>query len=130
MSKKGNEQLLHQGQIKKKAIILLSGEKEHAKAFHALLYALDLNEYGFEVKLYFDGESTAWLRKLKEPNEKLMQYFDQAMEKGLFDTACYYCAHAFKSIEQPKSLNVKLSSEGSHIPVGEMAKEGYEIINV
>ncbi len=130
MSKKGNEQLLHHRQIKKKAIILLSGEDEHAKAFHALLYALDLNEHGLEVKLYFDGEGTAWSRKLQEPDEKLRQYFDQAMEKGLIDTVCNYCAHAFKSIEQAKSLNVKLSSEGGHIPVGEMAREGYELITV
>ena len=113
----------------KKAIILLSGENEHAKAFHALLYALDLNEHGFEVKSYFDGAGTAWLKKLQEPDEKLRKYFDQAMKKGLVDTACNYCAHAFKSVEQAKTLSIKLSPEGSHIPVGEMA-EGYELITV
>jgi predicted peroxiredoxin len=81
MSKTGNEQLLHQGQTKKKAIILLSGENEHTKAFHALLYALDLNEHGFEVKIYFDGEGTVWLRKLQEPNEKLGQYLIRLWKK-------------------------------------------------
>jgi hypothetical protein len=52
------------------------------------------------------------------------------MEKGLVDAACNYCAHAFKSVEQAKSLNVKLSPEGNHIPVGEMAKQGYELMTI
>lgn len=67
---------------------------------------------------------------MEEPIEKLKQYFDQAMEKGLVDTACNYCVHAFKPIEQGKFLNIKLSPEGTHIPVSEMAREGYELMTV
>jgi hypothetical protein len=71
-----------------------------------------------------------WLKKLHGPNETLRQYFDQAMKKGLIHTACNYCAHVFKSIEDARSLNVKLSSEGSHIPVGENAEQRYGLMIV
>jgi hypothetical protein len=48
--------------MKKEAIILLSRENKHAKAFHALLYALDLNEQCSEVKQYFCRAGTACLK--------------------------------------------------------------------
>lgn len=114
----------------KKAIILLSGENEHAKALHALLYALDLKEYGFQPKLLFDGAGVTWIRKFSESSEGLRQIFDRAQAEGLVDTACNSCAHAFKSTEAAKTLGVKLSQEGSHISVGELARDGNEVLVV
>jgi hypothetical protein len=114
----------------KKAIILLSGEDESAKALHALLYAMDLKDHGFQTKLFFDGAGTAWLRKFSEPNERLTQIFEQAEAAGVVEEACNSCAHGFKSVEGAQALNVKLSPEGSHISVGDLARDGYEIIAV
>lgn len=114
----------------KKAIILLSGEDEHARALHALLYTLDLKEHGFQPKLLFDGAGVTWLGKFSESGNGLRQIFDRAQSQGLIDTACNSCAHAFKSTEAAETLGVKLSQEGSHISVGALARDGHEVIVV
>jgi hypothetical protein len=56
---------------KKFAIILQAGKETHegmARAVHALLYAAELKETGYEVVLIFDGAGTE--KGPKKPNEE------------------------------------------------------------
>jgi len=78
---------------KKFAIILQAGKETHegmARAVHALLYATELKEKGYEVVLIFDGAGTEWAEELSSPDSqsKLLPMYKAFKKTGVQEIIC------------------------------------------
>lgn len=80
------------------AIILQAGNETNegmARAVHALLYARELAEKGYDVVLIFDGAGTGWANELRKPENPLHKHYLKIKELGIVEEICDYCAEAF-----------------------------------
>lgn len=117
----------------KYAIILQAGNETNegkARAVHALLYARELAEKGYDVALIFDGAGTGWANEFSKPENPLHKHYAKIKEFGLVEEICDYCAESFKVKgdlpEQQKKLLVG-DYEG-HPSLVKWIERGYKII--
>ena len=118
---------------KKYAIVLQAGAETNegtARAVHALLYARELAENGYEVVLIFDGAGTGWANELRKSDNKLNKHYLKIKELGMVEEICDYCADAFDVKEHLPLQQQKLlvgDYEG-HPSLVRWLEKGYEII--
>jgi hypothetical protein len=117
----------------KYAIILHAGAETNearARAVHALLYAADLAEHGYQVVLIFEGAGTGWLNELKKPENPFRQHYLRIQESGVVEVVCDYCADAHdvkQSLSERQTLLLSGDYEG-HPSLARWVDEGYRII--
>lgn len=114
------------------AIMLNADTESIGPTANALEYAIDLDENGHEVDLYFDGVATQWPGTLSEkPEHPVNEYFEEADERDLIGGACSYCANAFGGTEGVQEAGIELLGGDGHGPdIGELATDGVDIITV
>ena len=95
----------------KYAIILQAGAETNeakARAAHALLYAKELLENGYEVALIYDGAGTGWATEFRNPENGFNKQYLLVKNKGMFEEVCKHCADHFdveaKLLNQEKML--------------------------
>jgi hypothetical protein len=117
------------------AVILQAGNETNegmARAVHALLYAAELAENGYEVVLIFDGAGTGWANELRKPENPLHQHYLRIKELGMVEEICDYCAQKFhvkKNLpEQQRKLLVG-EYEG-HPSLVKWIDRGYQVISL
>lgn len=113
-------------------IILQAGKETHegmARAVHALLYATELKEKGYEVVLIFDGAGTEWAEELSNPDSqsKLLPMYSAFKKMGIQEIICDFCAGAFGVKEKLHTQGCPLISEyKGHPSLAKWVKEGYQ----
>ena len=115
------------------AIILQAGNETNegkARAVHALLYATELAESGYEVALIFDGAGTGWANELRKPENALHKHYLRIKELGMVEEICDYCADSFEVKndlpEQQRKLLV--GDYKGHPSLVKWIERGYRII--
>lgn len=119
--------------MSKYALMLNASTDDVGPAANGLEYALDLDEAGHEVDVFFDGEATQWPGTLEEkPDHPVNEYFEQANEHGLIGGACGFCANAFDAVEGCEAAGIDLlGGHDQHGPdVGELVNEDYQLLTV
>jgi hypothetical protein len=123
----------HEQKQDRYAIILQAGNETNegmARAVHALLYAQELAEHGYQVALIFDGAATGWAKELSKPENPLHERYLKVKKLGLVEEVCDYCAEVFgvkgDLTEQQKKLLVG-EYEG-HPSLAKWVEQGYRII--
>ena len=118
----------------KYAIILLADTDTHeglTRADQAMLYAIELKEAGFDVKLIFEGSGTRWAEELTRPNGKspLIPQFREMTKLGVRSEACDFCSEAFDVKTPLRDRKFKLVSEyKGHPSIVALSKKGYRIL--
>ncbi len=118
---------------KKVAIVLLAGNETNegmARAVHALLYARELADSGFEVALIFDGAGTGWARELDKPENPLHKHYVEFKKRGIVEEVCDYCAEQFgnkKGLSEAQRKLLVGDYEG-HPDIAKWVAMGYQII--
>lgn len=116
---------------RKHAVILLSGTNELGRALHALVYTQDLKDHGSEARLFFDGAGTEWLARFLENEDGILRpLFDRLQEEGLVDSACFTCSRLLNTADAAEALHIRLGVDGSHVGVGELTRDGYDVLVV
>lgn len=116
------------------AIVLQAGKETHegmARAVHALLYATELKEKGYDVVLIFDGAATEWAEELSNPDSqsKLLPMYQSLKKTGAVEVICDFCAIAFGVKEKLSGRQVPLVSEyKGHPSIEKWIKKGYQLI--
>jgi len=119
---------------KKFVIILQAGKETHegmARAVHALLYASELKEKGYEVVLIFDGAGTEWAEELSNPDSqsKLLPIYNDFKKMGIQEIICDFCAGAFGVKEELHTRACPLTSEyKEHPSIVKWVKKGYQLL--
>lgn len=118
----------------KVAIILQADTDRHeglARAVHALLYAKELAESGYEVRLIFDGAGTRWAEELTRPEGKspLIPQYNELKDLGIVQVVCDFCANAFDVKKELKQRKMKLEGDyHGHPSLAQLLKKGYRLI--
>ncbi len=118
---------------KKYAVLLNADTDEIGQMANGLQYAIDLDDTGFHVEVYFDGAATAWPDELKEnPENPVKEYYDEVYTRDLVAGVCGYCVGAFDAADGVEEDNLnRIGGTEEHGPdVGQLAAEGYELITV
>jgi hypothetical protein len=117
----------------KYAIILQAGAETNeakARAVHALLYAADLAEHGYDVVLIYEGASTGWVNELEKPGNPFHQHYVRIKQLGVVEEICDYCANAHDVKEDMSNEQARLLSGDykGHPSLARWADKGYRII--
>ncbi len=116
------------------AIILQAGKKGSdgtARALHALLYATELRDKGYEVVLIFDGAGTQWAEEFSKPDSdsKLLPHYKAFAGTGVEQIICDYCAGAFGVKENLQERQGPLVSEyKGHPSIAKWVDQGYQLV--
>ncbi|MFC5452420.1 DsrE family protein [Paenibacillus aestuarii] len=117
--------------MKKVAIIVHATENEMGRAAHALLYAQELNEANIEVKIYFDGQGTVWIKTLEDPSHMFNPLYKAVKSSGVIAGACESCADTFGITDDVKAAGIDTLAEvDGHFSVAKLIAEGYQIITL
>ena len=117
----------------KYAIILQAGAETNeakARAVHALLYAADLAEHGYQVALIFEGAGTGWVNELNMPDNAFHQHYQRMKQLGVVEEVCDHCADAHdvkKDLSEEQTRMLSGDYEG-HPSLARWADDGYRII--
>lgn len=117
----------------KYVIILQAGAETNearARAVHALLYAADLAEHGYDVVLIFDGAGTGWARELEKKEHPFHQHYLRVKQLGIVEEICDYCAdaHDVKQDLSEQQTRLLTGDYKGHPSLTEWAGRGYQII--
>lgn len=119
--------------MSKYALMLNASPDDVGPAANGLEYAIDLDDAGNEVEVFFDGEATQWPGALEaKPDHPVNEYFQEVTNRGLVGGACGFCAHAFDGVEGCEAAGVDLlGGPDEHAPdVGELTTDNYELLTV
>lgn len=117
----------------KYAVLLNASTDDVGPTANALEYAIDLDEGGHNVDVFFDGVATQWPGRLVErPNHPINDFFETADERGLIAGACGFCADSFDAIEGCETAGVEiLGGPDEHAPKpSELIDDGYELLTI
>jgi predicted peroxiredoxin len=115
------------------AVLLNAGPDDAPTASNAFNYALELDDAGYEVQLFLDGEATRWPSAFAEnPDLPFRTAWERVRERGLLAGACGYCANAFDVATACEQSGIELLSDKTeHAPaVPELADDGYEMLTI
>ncbi len=117
----------------KYVLVLHAGNETNegmARASHALLYARELAENGYDVVLIFDGAGAGWASELEKEDNPLHKQYIKFQELGVVEEICDYCAGKFNvkdslSERQKKSL---VGDYEGHPSLVRWIEQGYQIL--
>lgn len=96
---------------------------------HVLLYALDFNEKGYDVKVVIEGGAVTLVSAFLKPDAPFAEMFAKVKDAGLIDCVCKACAAKLGSLEdaEKQGLNVAGTMMG-HPSLESYIERGYQII--
>jgi hypothetical protein len=117
----------------KYAVILQAGAETNegkARAVHALLYASDLAEHGYDVVLIFEGAGAFWARELEKPENPFHQHYRRVRQLAVVVEICDYCAdaHDIKKDLSAEQIRLLTGDYQGHPSISRWVDKGYRII--
>lgn len=117
----------------KYAIILQAGAETNegrARAVHALLYASDLAEHGYDVALIFEGAGALWARELEKPENPFHRHYLRIKQLSIVEEVCDYCAdaHDVKQDLSKEQERLLVGDYEGHPSITKWVDKGYRII--
>jgi hypothetical protein len=117
----------------KVAIVLLAGNETNegmSRAVHALLYARDLADNGFQVALIFEGAGTGWANELSKPENPLHKHYMEFKKRGIVEEICDYCTeqHGLKGELSEVQRKLLVGDYDGHPSIAKWIAMDYKII--
>ena len=114
--------------MKKVAMLAYNGEMMCFA--HVLLYALDFDKKGYEVKVVIEGSATKLITELAKPDAPFANIYSQVKEKGLLTCICQACSQKMGTIDEAKRQGLTIVGDmQGHPSIDQFVAEGYEIIS-
>ncbi|UVI30266.1 DsrE family protein [Paenibacillus spongiae] len=115
--------------MKKVAIIIHASENEMGRALHGLLYAQELHDAKHDVKLYFDGMGTVWVKLFEDPSHMLNPLYKAVKATGVIAGICQSCASSFGVTEEVVSSGITpLAESEGHLSLEKLIAADYQIM--
>ncbi|PHR25889.1 MAG: cytoplasmic protein [Desulfotalea sp.] len=113
-----------------KKIALLAYNGELMCFAHVMLYALDLDKKGYEVKVVIEGSATKLITELAVPDAPFSQLFNQIKAKGLLTCICQACSQKMGTFDEAQKQGLEIVGDmQGHPSIDTFLEEGYEIIS-
>lgn len=96
---------------------------------HVLLYALDFNDKGYEVKVVIEGGAVKLVSAFLKPDAPFAEIFAKVKDAGLIDCVCKACSAKLGSLEDAEKLGLNVAGTMmGHPSLEAYIEQGYEII--
>ena len=114
--------------MKKVALLAYNGE---LMCFaHVLLYALDFDKKGYEVKVVIEGSATKLITELAKADAPFAHIYNQVKEKGLLSCICQACSQKMGTYDEAKRQGITIVGDmQGHPSIDSFLADGYEIIS-
>jgi hypothetical protein len=113
-----------------KKIMLLAYNGELTCFAHVMLYALDLNEKGHEVKLIIEGVATSLITELAEPGKPFANLYAKIREKGLLTCICKACSQKMGTLEEAEKQGLTIVGDmQGHPSIEQYINDDFQVIS-
>ena len=96
---------------------------------HALLNAIDMRSFGYDVKLVIEGEATRLLGETEADEAPFSRLYHKVKEEGILDCVCKACSTKMGTLEEAERQGLPICSEMSgHPSMARYIDAGYQVI--
>ncbi|THB75842.1 MAG: cytoplasmic protein [Desulfobulbaceae bacterium] len=112
-----------------KKVALVTYNPEMMCFTHVLLYALDYQSKGYEVKVVIEGGAVKLVSAFKDPEAPFGSLFQKVKAAGLIDCVCKACSVKLESFDDAVALGLRVDGDMmGHPSLEPYMAEGYTII--
>ena len=112
-----------------KKVVLVTYNPEMMCFGHVLLYALDFQEKGYEVKLVIEGGAVKLVSAFKDPEAPFAALFNKVKQAGLIDCVCKACSAKLGSLADAEEMGLPVGGNlMGHPSIEQYIEKGYQII--
>lgn len=113
--------------MKKTALFAFNGEM--MCFVHVLLYAEELDEKGYEVKLIIEGSATKLIKELNDPQSLFSKLYEAVKSKGLVDCICKACSTKMGTYDEAVIQGLRIDGEmKGHPSMEKYLSNGYTVL--
>jgi hypothetical protein len=117
-------------EIKMKKVALLAYNGELSCFAHVMLYALDFEKKGYEVKVVLEGAATSLISELAKPDTPFANLYSQIREKRLIACICKACANKMGSLAEAEKQGLTIVGDmQGHPSIEGFLNDGFQIIS-
>lgn len=112
-----------------KKIVLVTFNPELMCFGHVLLYALDFQKKGYEVKVVLEGGAVKLVSAFGDPDVPFAALYEKVKKEGLIDCVCRACSEKLGSSEDARKQGLRLFGDMmGHPSLEPYLEKGYRII--
>jgi len=112
-----------------KKVVLVTYNPEMMCFGHVLLYALDFQEKGYDVKVVIEGGAVKLVSAFKDPEAPFKALYEKVKSHGLIDCVCKACSAKLGSLEDAESQGLRVAGNlMGHPSLEDYLEAGYQII--
>lgn len=113
-----------------KKIALLAYNGELSCFAHVMLYALDLEQKGHEVKVVIEGAATGLITELAQPGAPFANLYSQLREKKLLTCICKACSQKMGTLAEAEKQGLAIVGDmQGHPSIEKFLSDGFQVIS-
>ncbi len=113
-----------------KKVALLAYNGELTCFAHVMLYALDFENKGYEVKVIIEGAATNLITELNKPDAPFAKLYSQLREKNLVSCICKACSQKMGTLEEAEQQGLVIVGDmQGHPSIEGLLSSGFQIIS-
>ena len=110
-------------------VVLIAYNGELMCFAHVLMYAVDLDAKGYEVKMIIEGSATGLIGDLNIPGRPFANFYSQVKEKGLLTCICKACAQKMGTLAEAEKQGLNIAGDMyGHPSVDAYLQDGARIL--
>ncbi len=113
-----------------KKVALLAYNGEQTCFAHVMLYALDFEKKGYEVKVVLEGAATSLITELARPDAPFANLYNQLREKKLLTCICKAYSQKMGSLAGAEKQGLAIVGDmQGHPSIEGFLSDGFQIIS-
>lgn len=112
-----------------KKVALITYNPEMMCFTHVLLYALDFQKKGYDVKVVIEGGAVKLVSAFKDPEAPFYSLYQKVKDNGLIDCVCKACAAKLGTLQDAEEQGLRAAGDMmGHPSLESYIDQGYQII--
>ncbi|TKB26137.1 cytoplasmic protein [Desulfopila sp. IMCC35006] len=113
-----------------KKIALLAYNGELTCFAHVMLYALDFEKKGYEVKVVIEGAATSLITELAKTGAPFANLYSQLRDKNLLTCICKACSQKMGTLAEAEKQGLAIVGDmQGHPSIEGFVRDGYQVIS-
>ncbi len=114
-------------EMSRHAFLLLSPPETPGKIANPLEYAVQLDDAGHEVIVWFDGDATFWFEGLEDRPAPALDAYESARDRDLIAGVCDHCATHKGVVDAVVNEGFEIAGEAHQPDVAGLVDDGFEL---
>ena len=113
-----------------KKVALLAYNGELTCFAHVMLYALDFEKKGYEVRMVVEGAATSLITGLAKPDSPFAHLYSKVRERNLLTCICKACSQKMGTLEEAEKQGLDIVGDmQGHPSIEGLLSDGFQIIS-